>query len=227
MIAISYAISDLDNVLSLTSNFPLTQIYFQATNSTAGAIGLTVVIFLAYFSALPDTFIASGRTFWALSRDGATPFSKFFSRVSPTWENPVRANVLCAAFTTCIGCIYVGSTTAFNAFVGSFVVLTTISYGIAIAAHMSTGRKTVIAGPFHLGKFGWTINIISVLYIVMSDILFCFPFVQPVTAKNMNYVCVIVGGFTVFVTLWWLASARKNYEGPVSPLDVHFEMALR
>ena len=81
---------------------------------------------------------------------------------------------------------------------------------------MSTGRKTVIAGPFHLGRFGWTINIISIFYIIMSDILFCFPFVQPVTAQNMNYVCVIVGGFTVLVTLWWLVSARKNYEGPVS-----------
>lgn len=218
VIAISYAISDFNSVLSLTSNFPLTLIYEQATGSQAGAIGLTVVIFLAYFSALPDTYIASGRTFWALSRDGATPFAKFFSHISPKWDNPVRANIFCACFTTCIGCIYVGSTTAFNAFVGSFVVLTTISYGISIAAHMSTRRKSVIPGPFHLGKFGWPINIISLLYIIMSDILFCFPFVQPVTAQNMNYVCVIVGGFSVFITAWWFASARKNYVGPVSSI---------
>ena len=221
VIAISYAIYDLDTVLAVSSNFPLTEIYAQATGSTAGAVGLTVVIFLAYFSALPDTFIASGRTFWALSRDGATPFHTFFSRISPTWDNPVRANIFCACFTTCIGCIYVGSTTAFNAFVGSFVVLTTVSYGISIAAHMSTRRKSVIPGPFHLGKFGWAINIISLLYIIMSDILFCFPFVKPVTAQNMNYVCVIVGGFSTFITFWWFVSARKNYEGPVRPPTPH------
>lgn len=216
VVALAYAISDLNSVLSIQSSFPLTGIYLQATGSQAGAVGLTCVIFLAYFAALPDTFIAAGRTFWALSRDNATPFSTYFSKVSKRWDNPIRANVLCAAVTTCVGCIYVGNTTAFNAFVSSFVVLTTISYGIAIAAHMATGRKSVLPGPFHLGRWGWAINTLSILYILFSDIVFCFPFVQPVDAANMNYVSVIVGGFTVFVTLWWLLRARGNYEGPVS-----------
>lgn len=214
--AISYAISDLDSVLSITSNFPLTEIYAQATGGTAGAIGLTAVVFLAYFAALPDTFIASGRTFWALSRDKATPFHEFFAHVSERWDNPVRANVLCGIVTTAVGCIYVGNTTAFNAFVGSFVVLGTVSYAIPIVAHMLTKRNSVIFGPFKLGKFGWFINLISVGYILVSDILFCFPFTLPVDAANMNYVCIILGGFTTFVTIWWFYHATKNYEGPVS-----------
>ncbi|RFU32273.1 hypothetical protein B7463_g4054, partial [Scytalidium lignicola] len=88
VIAISYAISDLDSVLSINSNFPLTAIYIQATGTTSGAIGLTAVIFLAYFTALPDTFIASGRTFWALSRDKATPFNEYFAHISRRWGNP-------------------------------------------------------------------------------------------------------------------------------------------
>jgi amino acid transporter len=216
VIALAYAISDLNSVLSIQSSFPITGIYLQATGSSAGAVGLTCIIFLAYLSAVPDTYIASGRTFWALSRDKATPFSNYFAKVSPRWDNPMRANVLCAVVTTCVGCIYVGNTTAFNAFVGSFVVLTTISYGIPIAAHLLTRRKSVLPGPFHLGRWGWPINVLSLLYIIFSDILFCFPFVQPVTAANMNYVCVIVGGFLTFVTCWWLFRARNDYEGPVS-----------
>jgi len=214
VIALSYAISDLDSILTISSSFPLTGIYLQATGSAAGAVGLTAVIFLSYFAALPDTFIASGRTFWALARDNATPFSTYFAHISPKWDNPIRANVLCASFTTVIGCIYVGNTTAFNAFVGSFVVLTTISYGISIAAHCATRRKSVIFGPFRLGKFGWFINIVSLLYILVSDILFCFPFVYPVTAQNMNYVSVIAGGFFVLITAWWFYHGTEKYEGP-------------
>jgi choline transport protein len=216
MVAISYAISDLNSVLSISSNFPLTAIYMQATGTTGGAIGLTAVVFLAYFAALPDTFIASGRTFWALSRDKATPFNGYFAQVSERWDNPIRANVLCACVTTAVGCIYVGNTTAFNAFVGSFVVLGTVSYGIPIAAHMITRRSSVIFGPFRLGRYGWFINIVSLGYIIVSDILFCFPFDLPVNAANMNYVCVILSGFTVFITIWWFYHATKNYEGPVS-----------
>jgi amino acid transporter len=218
VVALAYSIADLDGVLSIQSSFPLTGIYLQATGSQAGAVGLTCVIFLAYFVALPDTYIASGRMFWALARDRATPFCGYFAKVSERWDNPVRANVLCAIVTTCVGCIYVGNTTAFNAFVGSFVVLTTISYGIAIASHMAAGRKSILPGPFHLGRWGWLINTSSILYIVFSDIVFCFPFVQPVSVANMNYVSVIIGGFTAFVTLWWLFRARSNYEGPVSNL---------
>lgn len=216
MIALSYAIADLNSILSIQSSFPLIAIYLQATGSNAGAIGLTFIVFLAYFVALPDNFIASGRTFWALSRDNATPFSSYFAHVSKRWQNPVRANMFCALVTTAVGCIYVGNTTAFNAFVGSFVVLTTISYGITIAAHLATGWKFVLPGPFHLGRWGWGINLLALGYIVVSDVIFCFPFVQPVDAANMNYVSVIVGGFTTFVTVWWFLRARQNYEGPVS-----------
>ena len=46
MIAIFYAISDLDAVLSGTSNFPIAVIYNQATGSAAGTIGLLLIILL-------------------------------------------------------------------------------------------------------------------------------------------------------------------------------------
>ena len=45
MIAIFYSINDLDSVLA-GSNFPLAQVYSQATGSSAGTIGLLVVILL-------------------------------------------------------------------------------------------------------------------------------------------------------------------------------------
>jgi choline transport protein len=45
-------------------------------------------------------------------------------------------------------------------------------------------------------------------------VIYCFPFALPVDAETMNYACLIWGGLTIFVTLWWLLSARKGYVGP-------------
>ena len=32
----------------------------------------------------------------------------------------------------------------------------------------------------------------------------------------MNYACLIWGGLTIFVALWWVVKARKGYEGPTA-----------
>ena len=132
LVAIFYSINSFDNVLNSGSTFPLTEIYFQATSSRGGALGLLLVIFGATIVTLIGTYIASGRMLWTLARDGATPLSNHLGRVSGTWGNPFRSTFACGVVCTVMGCIYVGSTTAFNAFVGSFVVLSTLSYLAAL-----------------------------------------------------------------------------------------------
>lgn len=189
LIALFYSISDIDAVLNSPSKFPTAEIYLQATGSTRGAIGLTAVLFLSTFPTLIGTLTTGGRTFWALARDDAAPGSSFFRKISPTFGSPLRATVAVSSVTTCLGIIYVGSTTAFNALITSYVVLSTLSYAAAILPHILTQRKTIAPGPFHLGKWGWPINIASVIYIGVTCVLFCFPFIKPVTRQNMNCMC--------------------------------------
>lgn len=132
LIAIFYSINSFEDVLNADTTFPLAEIYFQATSSRGGALGLLLIIFGATFITLVGTYIASGRMLWTLARDDATPFSNRLGRVSKTWKNPFAATFACGVVCTVMGCIYVGSTTAFNAFVGSFVVLSTLSYLAAL-----------------------------------------------------------------------------------------------
>lgn len=94
LVAIFYAINDLDTVLSSSSTFPLAEIYVQATNSAGGALGLLIVAFLPTFLTLVGCYLTAGRMFWTLARDNAVPFSHFFSRVSPTFENPFSGHSL-------------------------------------------------------------------------------------------------------------------------------------
>jgi choline transport protein len=214
LIAIFYAVNDLTAVLTSSSTFPIAEIYRQATGSASGSVGLLILAFLPTFGTAIGCYITASRTFWTLSRDNATPAAKFFSRVHPTFKNPFNAIALCGAICTVMGCIYVGSTTAFNAFVGSYVILSTLSYLAAILPHLLSRRANIAPGWFWMkGPVGYIVNATSVLYIMAFIVIFCFPFALPVTAKTMNYASLITGGLTVFVAGFWLVR-RGSYVGP-------------
>jgi choline transport protein len=216
LIALFYSISDLDEILSSSiAYFPTAGIYLQATGSTAGAVGLIAVLLVATFPTLIGTFVTGGRMWWSLARDNATPFSAFFSRVHPKFNSPIFATCAMSGMVTILGCIYVGSTTAFQALISSYVVLSTLSYAGAILPHVLTGRKNIVPGPFYMGNtIGMIVNVVSLIYIAVTVVFFCFPFVLPVTTQNMNYTSVITVGLMVLVTIWWFVNGRRNYEGP-------------
>ncbi|KAL9614423.1 MAG: hypothetical protein Q9167_001094 [Letrouitia subvulpina] len=215
IISIFYGISDLETVLEEGSRyFPLAAIYRQATGSAGGALGLLILSFLPLFIACIGLYLTASRTFWTLARDKATPFSSFFSKVSSRYRNPANAVLLCAILCTVLGCIYVGSKTAFSAFVGSFVVLTTLSYLTAILPHLLSRRANVTPGWFWMpAAMGYIVNVISSLYIAAFIVIFCFPFALPVGVPTMNYNSLMTGGLTLFVAAFWIWR-HKDYVGP-------------
>lgn len=225
LIALFYSIQDLDAVYnSQIGVFPTAEIYRQATGSSGGAIGLIAVLFLATFPTLIGTFVTGGRMWWSLARDKATPFSSYFAEVHPTLNCPVHATVGMSALVTCLGCIYVGSSTAFQALISSFIVLSSLSYFGAILPHVLSSRRNMVPGPFYMGqKLGMFVNITALLYILVTVVFFCFPLVMPVTVQNMNYTSVIVVGLMTATALWWLLHARREFQGP----QYSFEAAER
>lgn len=214
LIAIFYAINDFDALYG--SSYPIAEIYRQATGSADGAIGLLVLVLVCIGIAVCGLFITCGRTLWALARDGATPFPNFFSKVSSRFDMPLNATVVNAALVTILGAVYVGSTTAFNAFVGSYIVMSSSSYIAAILPNLLTGRKNIeVYGPFHMkGMLGFVMNGIACAYMIVWFVIYCFPYYLPTDAQSMNYASLLWGGFTIFIAIWWFASARKGYEGP-------------
>jgi amino acid transporter len=213
LVAIMYAINDYDALFD--SPYPIAEIYRQATGSAAGATGLLALVMICIGLTVIGLYITCGRTLWALSRDRATPYSKTFAHVHPKLEVPVWSTVVSAALVTILGCIYVGSTTAFNAFVGSFILMSSSSYLAAILPNLLQKRKTIIYGPFHLkGWIGFVINGVACSYMLVWFVIYCFPYSLPTDAQSMNYAVLIWGGLTIFVGIWWLLRARIGYEGP-------------
>lgn len=152
---------------------------------------------------------------WTLARDGATPFSGVVGQVHPTRRNQFNATLVCGCICTLMGCLYVGSLAAFNAFVGSFAVLSSLSYCAAILPHALSRRSHILPGPFWMPKsIAYFVHGIGSTYIIVFAVIFCFPFSLPVSASTMNYTSLITGGLSIFVTLWWFWKSKHGYEGP-------------
>lgn len=226
LIAILYSISDLPSILESSYLFPLASIYQQATGSAAGTVGLLTCAFLSWLCGMLGGFLVTSRIFWTLARDNATPFAGFFGRIHPKHRNPFNAIILCAVINTLLGCIYIGSAIAFNAFVSCFVILTCLSYLAAILPHLLGGRSKVAPGWFWMkGHLGFLVNGVACLYIICTTVVFCFPFSLPVSAATMNYSSLMCGGLSLFVVIFWYWR-QQDYGGPKYVPPTAEEMAV-
>ncbi|KAF2153141.1 amino acid transporter [Myriangium duriaei CBS 260.36] len=215
LIAIFYSIHDFDAISTQGYPAPMGAIYQQATNSRGGSLGLLIVLFLPSLGCCIGCFITSGRMLYTLGRDGATPFSNWVGQVHPRYHNPFNSTLVVGVIITILAAIQVGNSTAFAAFVGSFVVLSTASYFAVIFPYLLTRRRHVRPGPFHLPNiFVYPAMVISCLYIMVTIVIFCFPTVYPFDAVSMNYTCVIFSGITVFMGILWFVKHTRGYEGP-------------
>ncbi|KAJ7830322.1 choline transport protein [Mycena olivaceomarginata] len=189
-VALMFAITDLDAVLTSNGSFPLAAVYAQATGNKGGTFGLLLIVFVSIMICSIGTYITVGRIYWALARDTVTPFSTLFSKVSVRLSCPVPATLFCAVLTTAFGAIQLGSKTAFADLSGSFIILTTTSYAMAILPHVLSGRKNIPQGPFWMGRAGFF---------------------------TMNYNSVILVGCVVLTTFWWVIHGNTHYPGPHLP----------
>ncbi|KAF2006583.1 putative choline transport protein, partial [Amniculicola lignicola CBS 123094] len=213
-IALFYSITDLDAVITSNGSFPLAAIYHQATGTKGGTFCLLFIVLLSLLICLVGTLLTCGRIWWSLARDNATPLPKLFSRVNEGLSCPIPATLLCTIISLGLGAISLGSKTAFTDLAGSFIILTSVSYALAIAPNVITGRKNVPKGPFHLGSAGYVVNVAALLLIVFFDVMYCFPYGLPTTTPLMNYNSVILCGVTALTGIWWFIHGARTYKGP-------------
>lgn len=152
---------------------------------------------------------------WTLGRDDATPFSKWLGAVHTKQQNPLNATLACAVMNSVLGAIYVGNSTAFAAFVGSFIVMSSCSYLAFIVPNILSRRAHVVRGPFRMPvPIFYTVAIVASGYMLVWVVIYCFPYAVPFDATTMNYSCVIVGGLTIFQGGWYVVIRRRGYQGP-------------
>jgi amino acid transporter len=223
LIPILFILPDVATLLGVANGQPIGLIFQTATGSAAGGFGLLFLILGILFFAGVGALTAASRCTYAFARDGAIPFHALFAQVSPALQIPLWGLVLSTVVDCLLGLIYFGSTAAFNSFTGCATICLSCSYGIPILVSVLRGRKAVKHSTFSLGKFGFIINYITVIWIVLAILLFSMPVSIPVTAQSMNYASVVFMGFAVISVLWYAISGRKNFNGPPVPVGLDNE----
>lgn len=213
--AILFSCSDF--VAIIEAKLPIYEAYLQAIRSPVAAAFLSSWIILLFFGATLGLITTSGRIIWAFSRDNGMPFSHIFREVHQRLKVPANANVLTCFFCLAYGCIYIGSSVAFNTFISSSVLFMNLSYAIPQGLLLAGDRNRLLPKRgFYLGNiFGIFCNVFSVAWVSLYLILFCFPLYLPADSTNMNYVSVVVfATFLILMLLWYIGGKKGTFVGP-------------
>jgi choline transport protein len=212
LIGLMFSVQDYAVIGTTDTGLPLAELFRQATQSAGGAFGLTFILFIALGPCVISYQLSTSRVLWAFSRDGAMPWSSTWARVSSRYGIPFNAQLLVTAANAALGCIYLGSSTAFNAMLGSAVTINNIAYYIPILTNMLTGRRNMYKGVFHMGKWGWLVNSVTICWLTFAIVFFSFPYSKPAKVQSMNYTCVVVGSLPILIIGWWIWIGKSYKE---------------
>ncbi|KAJ5811398.1 hypothetical protein N7474_007699 [Penicillium riverlandense] len=210
MVICLFCIQNLGRVLSSPTGLP----FIELIQSTVGLNGGAVLIAMFVANGLGQgvsIMTTSSRLTWGFARDGGIPWSQYFAHVDQKWKVPVRALWLQGALIAVVGFLYLGVTTVLEAILSVSTIALTISYCIPILTLLCVGRDKLPPGPFSLGKFGPTINWVSVVYCVITTVFFFFPGSPTPTPSDMNYAIAVFGVMLVIAIGFWIFKGHKTY----------------
>ncbi|KAH6867348.1 amino acid permease [Thelonectria olida] len=222
-IILLYSAGSLDALLQTPTGYPFMQIFLDATESRAGAMIMSLMPVLIAFAATIAGTASTSRTLWAFARDKAIPFHRHISSVNTSLQVPIIAVIAVITLQLLLGLIYIGNATAFNAILSMAIIGLYLSYLLPIVC-MFFGRKTLAKdkfGPFALpGIVGNSVNVISMIWILVTIIFSTFPISMPVTPENMNYSIVILAGWGACGMAYYYQIGKRTYQVPLTDIAV-------
>jgi len=218
VVAMFYCISDPTSVVA--SPLPIFTIWEQATRSGGGATAMTAFLAFIGFISLNAAQQTASRLTWSFARDNGLVFSNKIGVIDKRLGVPVWALFFNATIVFIMGCIYLGSTTAFNSIIGTCLITLHTCIAIPVFFLMLSGRDSRVIGAnrmenkWHLGAAGWLFNGVTVAWTVVITIFYCFPTATPVTGSTMNYAVAVLAVFAIVGVVNWFVYARTRFEGP-------------
>ncbi|KAF8827649.1 hypothetical protein HHX47_DHR4000235 [Lentinula edodes] len=219
LLPILFTLPDIAVLLAAPEGQPEALVFELIMGSKAGGFGMWFIIFgLTVLCGLSVT-CATSRATWAFARDKAIPFHHIFARLGRgrLSDTPVNAYLLSAVIQLALGCIYLGSTAAFNSFIAVSIMCFGCSCAIPILLLLARRREPARDVPFSLGVWGYPLNVLAVLWIAFEMVIVSMPVSLPVQPSDMNYASAVFVGFIVISALWYIIDGRHIYKGPFIP----------
>lgn len=209
---------DMKNLLDdVPEIMPIQLVFKIATESYIISILLVILLIgTVIFQAIGSLTTAS-RTTYALARDGALPFPEKFVEVNSEndYKIPKNALYLSMIMVGIISLFSLVSAAAFNAFLGTSVILLSFANGIPIICSMLNKRQKIKGGVFRLRKFGWIVNGLAVLWIAISLVVLSLPpVIKNLTWFTMNWAIVVFSLFAGFAAIGYNIWGKTNFTGP-------------
>ncbi|KIW12030.1 hypothetical protein PV08_09304 [Exophiala spinifera] len=222
ILTVLYSITDADAVLNNATGFPIIGVFLQATNNQKAATAMMTAVIVVFTMNLFGCMASVSRLIWAFARDKGLPFSGFFSHITPHSKSPTNAVVAIFVSVSLLSLINIGSTTAFNALISLTTLGFYFSYAIPtlmFAIRRFSSSNPIRFGPWTLGRFGLTVNIIAIIFCIFLIIFLPFPPMLPVTSQNMNYASPVFVGVMVLAFLNYHIRARHRFTGPIKEIN--------
>ena len=142
------------------------------------------------------------RVIYAFSRDGGMPASNLWKRVSRKHLTPASAIWLSvvAAF---VAAVYSG---AYSAVTSISVIGLYFSYVIPVYLAWRGRKKQRLRGPWHLGRYSATMNLIAMLWVAFISVILSLP--------DNRRAGKTVLAFTLLLIIWYAARERRRFSGP-------------
>lgn len=131
-----------------------------------------------------------------------------FGTLTDNFKSPLYSHFISQFGVVVIGCIFMGSDTAFNAIITSCITLLLISYAVpSVIFVFFTNRdmfvKSIIKrenlSDYKIPNFSIIPHICCIFWAIFCLVFLSFPYSLPVTPSNMNYVSVAYG--VVFILI--------------------------
>jgi choline transport protein len=107
-------VGDFSDMSGSLTGVPILQLFANALNNTAGAIVLEALIIATGCGCLVASHTWQSRLCWSFARDRGVPGHQWLSKVDPRLDVPLNAHIVSCIIVGAIGCLWLGSTTAFN-----------------------------------------------------------------------------------------------------------------
>ncbi|GAB7006048.1 amino acid permease [Nocardioides sp. AN3] len=210
-------------------------LFNHAMNSHWAGIVLFISASAQFFCATSCLTSASRMTF-AFSRDRALPASGFLRRLTPSRvpANAVITVAVLAALVTLPALIKVNIGTADAPIIvpTAFFAVTSIavqglylSFAIPIFLRWRHGDSFEVGAWNNGRKYKW-MNIVAVVEIIVVSVYLMLPTVPGGVPGNsafawkfVNYAPIVTLGALLLLTIWWYASVKNWFKGPIHTID--------
>jgi amino acid transporter len=233
LLALTFAVQQKDISKIQAAGFPSLAILSTALSSAAAKAVILISTVGQVFCGMACVTSASRMTF-AFSRDGAIPGHRLWRQLGQN-KTPTFAVLFVCVFALVITIpAYfpdsAGYPVAFFAVTSLTVIGLYIAYTIPIFLRWRQG-DAFKTGPWTLGrKYKW-VNLIAIIWVGLCVIIFCLPVSDPAAVffkkgfnwNAVNYAPLITIAVIGIVSIWYAASAKNWFKGPIRTIDEELE----